>query len=90
MSSSPSSVGNNVFVQDLNPMSGRAEWTVRAADYDYRQEVARAGFADMLHDEERVRVVEEWHMLKFLFFFWIYSILITTQPLEQPKFRPHH
>ena len=38
----------------LNPMTGRSEWKMHAEDYDYQQEVARAAFADMLHDRERV------------------------------------
>jgi len=42
------------FLQDLNPMSGSVCWRPAPGDYDYKQEVARAGFADMLHDEERV------------------------------------
>lgn len=54
-----------VFVQDLNPMTGRNEWTVMAGDYDYQQEVARAGFADMLHDSERVRT--PWRDLNLFF-----------------------
>ena len=42
------------FVQSLNPMTGQREWKMVADDYDYQQEVARAAFADMLHDTERV------------------------------------
>ena len=45
---------NQVFVQTLNPMRGRMEWKQQPSDYDYQQEVARAAFADMLHDTERV------------------------------------
>jgi hypothetical protein len=30
------------------------EWEFLKEDYDYQQELARAGFADMLHDYERV------------------------------------
>lgn len=45
-----------MFVQDLNPMTGKCEWQVMSEDYDYQQEVARAGFADMLHDSERNRL----------------------------------
>ena len=56
VSSSPSgsSSGGEVFVQTLNPMRGRMEWKAQPGDYDYKQEVARAAFADMLHDSERV------------------------------------
>ena len=43
-----------VFVQHVNPMTSRSEWRMQAEDYDYQQEVARAAFADMLHDSERV------------------------------------
>jgi len=46
---------NMAFVQDLNPMSGSNCWRPVSEDYDYQQEVARAGFADMLHDKERVK-----------------------------------
>lgn len=35
-------------------MKGQPEWVMQPDDYDYQQEVARAAFADMLHDEERV------------------------------------
>ena len=34
---------------------GKMEWKNQPEDYDYQQEVARAAFADMLHDTERVR-----------------------------------
>ena len=44
----------HVFVQTLNPMRGKMEWKPKPVDYDYKQEVARAAFADMLHDTERV------------------------------------
>ena len=43
----------NVFVQSLNPMLGKMEWKAQPEDYDYQQEIARAAFADMLHDSER-------------------------------------
>ncbi len=59
-----------VFVQDLNPLSGSMEWQVKSKDYDYLQEVARAGYADMLHDAERVGIIDEvgttMHPLYFL------------------------
>ena len=44
-----------IFVQILNPLTGRMEWKSQPEDYDYQQELARAAFADMLHDTERVR-----------------------------------
>lgn len=43
----------NIFVQSLNPMLGKMEWKAQPEDYDYQQEIARAAFADMLHDSER-------------------------------------
>ena len=49
-----SSEASHVFVQTLNPMRGKMEWKPKPVDYDYKQEVARAAFADMLHDTERV------------------------------------
>lgn len=41
------------FTQILNPITGKTEWESQSEDYDYHQEVARAAFADMLHDTER-------------------------------------
>ena len=35
-------------------MTQKMEWKNQPEDYDYQQEVARAAFADMLHDDERV------------------------------------
>ena len=43
----------HIFVQAFNPMLGKMEWKSQPEDYDYQQEVARAAFADMLHDSER-------------------------------------
>lgn len=45
---------NSIFVQKFCPGTGKLEWDLQPKNYDYLQEVARAGFADMLHDEERV------------------------------------
>lgn len=45
-----------MFSSKLNTMTGRMDWVVLEEDYDYQQELARAGFADMLHDFERVRI----------------------------------
>lgn len=39
--------------QILNPITGRSEWEPQPEHYDYHQEIARAAFADMLHDTER-------------------------------------
>lgn len=43
----------NTFKQIRNPITGRCEWEPQHEDYDYHQEIARAAFADMLHDDER-------------------------------------
>uniref|UniRef100_A0A1I8N5W2 Protein arginine N-methyltransferase n=2 Tax=Musca domestica TaxID=7370 RepID=A0A1I8N5W2_MUSDO len=51
-----SSIGTRymaVFTQILNPISGQNEWAAKDDTYDYYQEVANAGFGDMLHDWER-------------------------------------
>ncbi|XP_065360199.1 protein arginine N-methyltransferase 7 [Calliphora vicina] len=42
-----------VFTQVLNPITGQNEWASKEDSYDYHQEVANAGFGDMLHDKER-------------------------------------
>lgn len=42
-----------VFTQVLNPITGQNEWASQEDTYDYHQEVANAGFGDMLHDTER-------------------------------------
>ena len=47
---------SSILVQSLNPMSGKSEWKMQPEDYDYQQELARAAFADMLHDSERVKL----------------------------------
>ena len=49
----------NIFIQKLNPITGANDWVVQNEDYDYHQEVARAAFADMLHDTERNKMYEE-------------------------------
>lgn len=46
------------FIQKLNPLTGLNQWVVLNEDYDYHQEVARAAFADMLHDTERNNMYE--------------------------------
>ena len=43
------------FASKLNTITGKLDWEILNEDYDYQQELARAGFADMLHDHERVR-----------------------------------
>ena len=47
-------MNNSVLIQKFNPVTGLLEWELQKDNYDYMQEVARAGFGDMLHDEERV------------------------------------
>lgn len=42
-----------MFASKLNNLTGKMEWEFLNEDYDYQQELARAGFADMLHDYER-------------------------------------
>ena len=37
-----------IFVQILNPLTGRMEWKSQPEDYDYQQELARAAFAGQL------------------------------------------
>lgn len=46
-------INMSTFKQILNPITGRSEWEPQCEDYDYHQEIARAAFADMLHDTER-------------------------------------
>ena len=38
----------------MNTLTGKLDWEIQSEDYDYQQELARAGFADMLHDLDRV------------------------------------
>ena len=47
------------FSSKVNTMTGKLDWEVLDEDYDYQQELARAGFADMLHDFERVNILKE-------------------------------
>ncbi|XP_071451917.1 protein arginine N-methyltransferase 7 isoform X2 [Hetaerina americana] len=42
-----------MFKMKYNPVLGKMEWELIDEDYDYHQEVARSGYADMLHDSER-------------------------------------
>ncbi|XP_060604526.1 protein arginine N-methyltransferase 7-like [Ruditapes philippinarum] len=43
----------STFVSKINRISGKMEWDFREDDYDYKQEIARSAYADMLHDTER-------------------------------------
>jgi hypothetical protein len=53
---------NIVFKSRVDARTGRAEWVpIDGDDYDYQQEIARAAFADMLHDTERVRCCPHTH-----------------------------
>lgn len=56
---------NSVLVQKFNPSTGKLEWELQDQNYDYLQELARAGFADMLHDEERVSSILNCTSTKF-------------------------
>ena len=47
-------VKERMFASKINTMTGRLDWEILDEDYDYQQELVRAGFADMLHDHERV------------------------------------
>ena len=49
-----SKMSSSILIQKFNPITGALEWELQKENYDYLQEVARAAFADMLHDEERV------------------------------------
>ncbi|RXG53523.1 Protein arginine N-methyltransferase 7 [Armadillidium vulgare] len=42
-----------VFTPCLNPVTGEKEWSLQPEDYDFKQEIARSSYADMLHDKER-------------------------------------
>ena len=46
-----------MFTSKLNTMTGKLDWEIQSEDYDYQQELARAGFADMLHDLDRVNIL---------------------------------
>ena len=48
-----------VMVQCVNHATGQNSWKMMPSDYDYNQELARAAFADMLHDSERNRLYYE-------------------------------
>lgn len=41
------------FVSRVNRITGQLEWVFRNDDYDFKQEIARSAYADMLHDTER-------------------------------------
>lgn len=47
-----------VFIQNVNPITGQNDWVLQNESYDYHQEVARSSFADMLHDSERNKKYE--------------------------------
>ncbi|KAK2140166.1 hypothetical protein LSH36_1457g00024 [Paralvinella palmiformis] len=48
----------STFVQRISPVTGRQEWVMQDINYDYNQEIARAAYADMLHDTERNKKYE--------------------------------
>lgn len=43
----------STFVSVINPSTGKVDWKLQDDQYDYHQEIARSGYADMLHDTER-------------------------------------
>lgn len=43
----------STFVSVINPSTGKVDWVLQDDQYDYHQEIARSGYADMLHDTER-------------------------------------
>nr|XP_022901940.1 protein arginine N-methyltransferase 7-like [Onthophagus taurus] len=43
----------SIFTQRLNPITGQMAWEIQSENYNFHQEVARAAYADMLHDYER-------------------------------------
>lgn len=50
---------NSLFVQQYNPIVGSNQWKEMDSDYDFNQEIARSGYGDMLHDEDRNRKYEQ-------------------------------
>nr|CDQ07134.1 Bm11397 [Brugia malayi] len=42
-----------MFLETIDPVTGRQTWKVADEDYDIAQEIARSGFGDMIHDFER-------------------------------------
>ena len=55
----PETEKGGVMVQCVNHATGQNSWKMMPSDYDYNQELARAAFADMLHDSERNRLYYE-------------------------------
>jgi len=55
----PDNISGGVMVQSINHATGQNTWKMMPPDYDYNQELARAAFADMLHDSERNRLYYE-------------------------------
>ncbi|KAB7497128.1 hypothetical protein Anas_10050 [Armadillidium nasatum] len=58
-----------VFTPCLNPVTGEKEWSLQPEDYDFKQEIARSSYADMLHDKERMKCIlkeseEVFHILE--------------------------
>lgn len=44
---------HSVFVNRFNPITGTMQWVIESGNYDYEQEIAQSGYADMLHDNDR-------------------------------------
>ncbi|XP_052231966.1 protein arginine N-methyltransferase 7-like isoform X1 [Dreissena polymorpha] len=49
----------STFVSRINRITGKMEWDFRDDEYDFKQEIARSSYADMLHDTERNRLYYE-------------------------------
>lgn len=48
-----------MFIEDIDHVTGERRWRVADDDYDLAQEIARSGFADMLHDTQRNRMFDQ-------------------------------
>uniref|UniRef100_A0A915BID2 Protein arginine N-methyltransferase n=3 Tax=Parascaris univalens TaxID=6257 RepID=A0A915BID2_PARUN len=48
-----------MFIEDIDHLTGERRWRVVDEDYDLAQEIARSGFADMLHDTQRNRMFDQ-------------------------------
>ena len=82
---SSSGDAGSVFVQTLNPMTGKTEWAMQPEDYDYKQEVARAGFADMLHDSERVGIEDKLFIFLYALNCFDFRTVCTTTASAPPS-----
>lgn len=58
-SSPPPPPPSPIFRQTYNLITGKLEWQPKPVDYDFHQEIARSGYADMLHDVDRNILYQE-------------------------------